>query len=247
MLRATKKRRGTTIIELMVVMTMMGVASTILMALYLQSRSYLSRGSILTELEQRARIAGGRIIPKIASACKRPAVDLNADGDTIDANEQAMAIKFPPPPPYGTPLPANLNPPREVVLYSTKSYVRDLLREPAGAGNEFNPRNETLSAEMREYRIFFVPRNVDINKYPDGIVGDVFIDGNTPGVATDDVPLVSNLRDVRFDREENNVIRLTLSVKAYDPFGSGAGGRTVLKRQHVTKVYLPIFTHTPGG
>ena len=265
-MRKKQRAKGASIIELMIVMTMMGIASAILLALYVQSRSYLSRGTVLTELEQKARIAGGRIIPKIASACVRPAIDFSDPPDGLmdrtdlglDKWEPAVAILFPPSPDnpdggYNPPIPANLDPPREVVLFSTKSYVRDLLREPGG--DDFDPRNNPPPPAlpdpafgMRPYRIFFVFRNsVDIEKYPDGIVGDVYVDGNTSSNDSDDVLLVSGLRDVRFDRETNNVIRLTISVKAYDPFGSSAGGTAVLKRQHVTKIYLPIWTHSPGG
>ncbi len=238
----------------MIVMTLMGIVSGILLVLYVQTRSYLSRGMVLTELEQKARIAGGRIIPKIASASVRPAIDFNGDGDAVDTDlgldqyEPRVAILFPPPPPYSTPLPSNLDPPREVILYSTKSYVRDMLREPSG--DDFDPRNEAEDPAlgMRQYRIFFLLRdNVDASKFPDGIVGDVFIDGNTPTNKNDDILLVSGLRDVRFDREQDNVIRLAISVKAYDPFGASVGGTAVLKRQHVSRVYLPIFTHSPGG
>lgn len=244
-MRESQKERGVSIVELLIVMALMGLCSGILLVMYGQSRKILSRGMVLTELEQKARISGGRLIPKIASACVRPATDLNADGDVSDPGEERMAIKFPPPPPYAVPLPSNLNPPREVVLFSTKSYVRDLLRQ---TGEDFKPRNDNLSEEMREYRLFFVPRIVDVAKYPDGILGDIFVDGNTPADNSDDIRLVSGVRDVRFDREPNNVIRLTISVKAYDRFGANlVGAPAVLKRQHVTKIYLPIFTHSPGG
>ncbi len=230
-----QRESGFSIPELMIVMTLTIIMSGVLVLMYTQSELSLSRGVTLTTLEQTGRIAAGRIIPKITSAVPRPPMDLNGDGDAndVDPYEPTTAILRPLAPALNAP-PTQY---REIVLYSIRPYVQRQLRQTEDLN--FNPRTAT----HLPYRIF-ANRTQDA-KAPGGFKCDVFIDGDTPGNPNDDINLVRNLFDLTFEREVDNVIRLTVDVRGFSR--RAIGGRTELSRRYVTRVYLPIFTHSPGG
>jgi hypothetical protein len=128
------------------------------------------------------------------------------------------------------------------VLNSIEAYVEEQLRETV---SEFNPRTPTY----RQYRLFFAldPNKDQSNEIqaPGGRIGNLWIDGNTPGDNTDDILLASNLYDLTFKHESDNVVELTVTAKGY--VKRAIGGQTLDEQVYSTRVHLPIYTHTPGG
>lgn len=239
------KARGFSVPELMIVMTIMGILSAVLLAMYSQSELALSRGVTLTTLEQHARLAAARIIPKVTSAV--------ADTANLNATPGIVAPLAPVSPATwsGSPGPGaeSLPPtdtttarPWQVVLNSIEPYVQRQLRQTE---SNFNPR----SPVFRPYRLFY---SIDTNKdqssedeAPGGRIGNVWIDANTPTNSADDVLVASNLYEVRFEREPDNVIRLVVITKGWAR--RAIGGRNLLERRYQTRIHLPIYTYTPGG
>lgn len=246
-MRIKKAPRGFSVPELMIVMTIMAVLSTVLLAMYSQSELALSRGVTLTTLEQHARLAAARIIPKITSAVVRPADGTNAliPGIVVPAAPVAPAEWSGSPGTGAESLPptdTTTARPWQVVLNSIEPYVQRQLRQTEST---FNPR----SPSFREYRLFYA---IDANKdqssedeAPGGRVGNVWIDGNTPTNSSDDILVASNLYEARFEREPDNVIRLIVVTKGWAR--RAIGGRTLLERRYQTRIHLPIYTYTPGG
>ena len=229
-----KRPKGFSLPELMIVMTVMGILSGVLLAMYGESELMLVRGMTLTTLEQTARLGGARIIPKITSSVAKPATP----DHPVLANRPAVpAIVSPPAPPY-TVAPDR----RQLVLNSIDTYVQRQMRLPETV---FNPRNPTYL----KYRIFFAldttKNQADPNLAPGGRIGNVWMDLNTPGTPSDDLLLARNFYDVTFDREPDNVVLLTITAKGW--IKRAVGGRTLADRVYTTRVHLPIYTYTPGG
>lgn len=233
--------RGFSVPEFMIVMTIMGVLSTVLIAMYGHAELSLSRGVTLTTLEQTARLTGARIIPKITSSVNKPA----DPDDPINPNA-IPAILQPEAPDVDdengfTGLPSD-DQPWELHLNSIEPFVQRQLRI---AETPFNPRQPAHLT----YRIFFAVDTTrdqnDPNQAPDGRIGNVWLDANTPADTSDDVRVSANLHEVRFEREPDNVIRLVVVAKGW--VKRAVGGRTLAERRYVTRVHLPIYTHTPGG
>lgn len=109
---------GFTVPELMIVMTVMGIISGVLIAFYGEAELVLQRGISQTSLQQTARLASIRTIPKITSAVPKP-----ADPDDLSNPDPVPAIVSPAPPPNdATPAVET----RELVLNSITPYVEEL-------------------------------------------------------------------------------------------------------------------------
>ena len=217
-------------------MGIMVLLSLVLVGFYSESEQILSRGITQTTLQQAARVASIRIIPKITSAIPKP----ETPSDPVAANRPAMAAIISPAPPAN-----ETTPPveaREVILNSTLPYVQTQLRQTV---SDFNPRTPTYG----RYRIWFEldadKNQADEDEAPGGRIGNIWIDGNTPGVATDDIKLAANLFDVTFKHEVDNVVELTVVTKGY--MRRAIGGRMLDEQRYSTRIHLPIYTHTPGG
>jgi prepilin-type N-terminal cleavage/methylation domain-containing protein len=235
-MRTASLRRGFSIPELMVVMTVMGILSGVLLAFYGQTELVLSRGISQTTLQQAARLASIRVIPKITSAVPKP----ETPGDPDPAMRPALAAIISPLPPPDESTPAVET--REIVLNSIEPFVQTQLRKPVST---FNPRHPTYA----QYRLFFVldatKDQNDEDQAPGGRIGNLWMDGNTPGDSSDDLKLASNLYDITFKHETDNVIDLTVITKGW--MRRAIGGRTLDQQVYQTRIHLPIYTYTPGG
>ena len=215
-----KSERGFTLPELMIVMLIVGILSGLLLVMYSQSRHTLQRGVSKTTLSQKVRLASIRIIPKLTSTIWQQATATTPLLPAIDY-----------------PLVGDNNPHDYVVLYTTKEFVQEQLRQTVVP---FNPRNPVYT----KLRVF--TKDTGVNpKTPDlGHKIDVYVDENTPGNTTDDFQLATGLSKVTFTRNPNDTIRLRVEAKGYMP--NATSGRTVVTEYYETDVYLPVVTNSGG-
>lgn len=219
-----KKSPGFTVPELLVVMTITGLLTAVLAIFYSQSRLTLQRGMARTELQQRARLASIRIIPKITSTIYQPATDTTP---TINP------IASPPSTNDENSTPAN--PGREIVLNTTAEFVQTQLREATIV--PFNPRAPVYD----QLRLRF---EVDETDPELGDRGTLIMDRNTAGT-NDDVPIASNLTSVIFRVLPGNVVRLRVEARGYIP--NATSGRSVTSEVYETDIFLPVDTNSGGS
>lgn len=218
-------KRGFTLPELMVVMTISTLLSGILLLMYTQARTQLQRGVARTTLQQKVRQASIRIIPKITSS--------------------VWELSTPNEPQLGHPIKSVIldteNPENnQVVLWTTKEFIDKQLRK--STISEFNPRETDQYAELR---IFLSNERGEDPKAADlGERIDVYVDGNTPGNTADDVLLASGLSAVTFTRRADNTIRLRVEARGYVP--TPGDPHAIKTETYETDVYLPVTTNSGG-
>lgn len=153
----------------MIVMTIFGVLSAVLIGFYSQAQLILSRGITQTTLQQRARLAAIRIVPKIASSVFKPErhsetgiepaipaitipSEVTPDGakltDPYTGSDPAISAE-------NTDLPSDLPKSqaylrRTITLNSTIPFVEDQLRFKDADKTAFNPRTPIY----RTYRLW---------------------------------------------------------------------------------------------
>ena len=232
-----ENNRAFSIMELMVAMLLTSIISGILIVFYSQSYLALQRGVSKTELQQRTRLAAIRIIPKITSTIRRPPT---ADPtDPFPSGIQPIVSPAPSTNPITDPGAS------EIVLNSTKEFVKDALREPFVTGDEFNPRG-TPAAEYDLLRIFFVPSGPDPADPRLGTIGDVKIDRNTPANTADDIVMARRLSFVSFLVYPDNR-RVRLRIRARGLIRNATSGTSVDECVYETDIYLPVYTNASGG
>jgi type II secretory pathway pseudopilin PulG len=244
-MKLCSKKKGFTLVELMVVQTMMVVVAGVLFVLYGQSAFIFKRGSAKITMHQTARQALVRTIPLIASANSRPEDPPQIDSRTVlpdgtpgpGHNLQAVIEPAPPadpdnPPPRPGP---DSDDNTQIILRSTDHYAAEILRK-APLEAAFNPRDAfrwqtgpnrgtPYPITSGIYRLFYnrdMTKTANAEDAPGGRIGTLNLDGNTPDDPSDDIVLSRGLYNVQFIHELRNTVDVVVIVKAHLP---RAGGR----------------------
>lgn len=235
--KAVTAAQGFSLPELMIAMLLITMLSGILIIFFSQSRLALDRGLSKTELQQRTRMAAIRIIPKITSVVRRP------PSSSLNDPHPDGILPIVDPTPSLDPItdPGEL----QIVLNSTKEFVKDQLRETVTPDDEFNPRG-TPEEEYDLLRIWFEPQGQDPRDARLGQVGVVNIDRNTPNDEEDDIEIAHGLNFVSFLVYPDNR-RVRLRVRARGLIRNATSGTSVDESVYETDIYLPVFTNSSGG
>lgn len=236
--RQNKEISGFTIPELMVVMLISGILSGLLIVFYSQSRLTLERGVAKTTLQQKARLASIRVIPKITSTIYRP------PSDPTDTSDELLPIVSPLPTDDETSTPPN--PGKEITLRTTRAFALEQMRLTVTADDEFNPREEDFGKSYAELRLFFEVEKTD----PDlGEIGSLYMEGhfdndddlsNGYEDVSDKILIASGLNKVEFDVRDNGTVRVYVEARGFIP--NATSGQSVAREVYETDVYLPVNT-----
>lgn len=232
----SRRHRGFTIAELSVVMLLTTIITGVLVAFWMQARVVLERGVAKTTLQHKVRMAATRVIPRVVSVSRRP--------PTADDIEIKPIIAPEPDGQWHT----------EVIMNTTRAFIKDQLREPVVPDDEFNPRGRGLGDDNTNYgrlRIWFEWNDTD---HPElGKVGDLMINRapDDPEYSpSDDIVLVRDLSFVGFKVTDERRVRFRVVAKHLIPLvgrekvGEGANLETQL---YETDIYLPVYTNVSGG
>ena len=197
-------------------------------------------------------MAAIRIVPKVTSTFRMP-----PDPDSADASVREFGIPpivFPPPHDDET-VPASAVPGEpEILLLSTREFVKDQMRQPVLETDVFHPREPRYA----RLRLFFEERSAPDSPHPVlGPIGDLFMEGhfdeNNDGIfetVTPRTAIASALTNVSFlVYNDNRRVRLRVEARGLrkNATSNGVGEETVERALYETDIFLPVYTNTAGG
>lgn len=263
---STQAKKGFSILELSIVMTLTIVISAVLVMFWSQSRLTLERGMSKTALQQKVRMASIRIVPKIASAFRIAPNPNSTDPDEIAGllpfdwpHPETEGMAFPAPtqrPNYIAASTPQYNPVLDIGeprlrMNSTREFVKDQLRLPIiPAQDIYNPRQPRFA----QLELEFIPDSVPGEFGPQGnLVMRGRFDDNNNGFdddpETQDVIVASGLTNVSFLVYPGEQRRVRLRIEARGPLKTASGlvagdAKPYDRAIYETDIFLPVYTNS---